>query len=286
MPESAARLRQLIPMAFGDNPSLSFLTRALPRPIGREVALVLSFAGAVREVADRGMLTQADRLAQLDDIRKDLDAIAAGASPDRPSLQSLGSVISVRALPLGPFRDLLSAAADDIAAPRYGTFGELMIHVRRAANPIGRLVMHLCDSGSPRNLALSDGLASSLWLTGMLRDIPRDYAGGRLYLPLEDMERYHVSESQIANHQAAGGWRALMMSEIERVRKMLQASAPLGRILAGRVGFEARLLVMGAERILKKLHDAQGNVFSRRPVITKADWPYLVGRALFPSYRP
>jgi squalene synthase HpnC len=267
-------------------PSLSRLTRTLPRPLGRELALVLSFADRIRDIVDGGTLTPTERLAELDRIQHDLDAIAAATHPALPLCRAIASVVTARSLPLEPFRDLLSAAREDLTTARYGSFGELMVHVRRAANPVGRLALHLCDAATPRHVALSDGIACGLWLVGMLRDVPRDFARGRLYLPMDDMERYHVAETQIANRQATGGWRPLMMVEIERTRKMLQAGAPLGRILPGRAGFDLRLLVVGGERILKKLYEAQGDVFTRRPQIEKQDWLYLIGRALFPSYRP
>lgn len=267
-------------------PSLSRLTRTLPRSLGRELALVLSFADRIRDIVDGGMLTLTERLAELDRIQHDLDAIAAATNPALPLCRTIASVVTARSLPLEPFRDLLSAAREDLTTARYGSFAELMVHVRRAANPIGHLALHLCDAATPRNLALAGGLSCGVWLTGMLRDVPREFAQGRLYLPLDDLARHRVAEDGIAAHQSTGGWRALMMFEIERARKMLQAGAPLGRILSGRVGFHTRLLVLGAERILKKLHEGRGDVFARRPEIAKGDWPYLFGRALVPSYRP
>jgi squalene synthase HpnC len=270
-------------MSLDDHATLSRLAHSLPRPLARDIAPVLAFTGHVREIVQHA---RGDPLAQLNRLRLDLDAIAAGTCPAPPPCAALASVIERRSLPLEPLRDLLVAACDDLTTARYGSFGELMVHARRAANPIGRLVLHLCNAASPRHLALSDGLCCGLWLTCMLRDVPGDFEQGRLYLPLEDLARYRVVETQIAARQASGGWRALMMFEIERARKMLQAGAPLGRILQGRVGFDARLLVVGGERVQQKLHEMQGDVFTRRPEIDKRDWPYLLGRALIPSYRP
>ena len=74
-----------------------------------------------------------------------------------------------------------------------------------------------------------------------------------------------------------------MRQQTERARRMLQAGAPLGRVLKGRVGMELRMIVLGGERILKKLHDANGDVFRHRPVLGKGDWIYMFWRALLPS---
>ena len=72
----------------------------------------------------------------------------------------------------------------------------------------------------------------------------------------------------------------MMRAQIERARKMLQAGAPLGKVLKGRMGLELRLIILGGERILKKLHDSGGDVFRRRPVLNWRDWIYMSWRAL------
>ena len=51
-------------------------------------------------------------------------------------------------------------------------------------------------------------------------------------------------------------------------------------LLEGRVGMELRMIVLGGERILKKLHEAQGDVFGHRPKLERGDWVYMVLRAL------
>ena len=61
---------------------------------------------------------------------------------------------------------------------------------------------------------------------------------------------------------------------------MLQAGAPLGRVLKGRLGLELRMIVLGGERILRQLHDSDADVFRRRPVLQKADWVVMFSRAL------
>jgi phytoene/squalene synthetase len=71
-----------------------------------------------------------------------------------------------------------------------------------------------------------------------------------------------------------------MRHQIERARRMLQAGAPLGRVLSGRVGLEVRMIVLGGERILKKLHEADGDVFRHRPVLARRDWAYMFLRGL------
>jgi phytoene/squalene synthetase len=94
------------------------------------------------------------------------------------------------------------------------------------------------------------------------------------------MARHGISERAIAAREAGAAWSRFMRHQIERARRMLQAGAPLGRVLKGRVGMELRMIVLGGERILRKLDDAQGNVFAHRPRLQGTDWIYMLLRAL------
>ena len=199
----------------------------------------------------------------------ELDRIEAGQPTQHPLFARLAPVIRTHALPVGLFRDLLSAFAQDVTKKRYADFGEVMDYCRRSANPVGRLLLHLYGETQPRSLAYSDGICASLQLINFLQDVEIDYAKGRIYLPQDEMARYGISERQIAAREAGAAWSIFMRHQIERARRMLQAGAPLGRVLKGRLGMELRMIVLGGERILKKLHDAQGDVFGHRPKLER-----------------
>lgn len=251
----------------------------LPRRLRHPVSLVYRFAREADDFADEGDMPDTVRLQLLDGFRNELARIDAGREPQTPLFRELGGIIREHRLPLAAFYDLLSAFTQDVTKKRYASFGEVMAYCRRSANPVGRLLLQLFDAASTRNLAYSDGICSALQLINFLQDIAIDYRKGRIYLPMDEMRRYHVDEEQIARGDSGGAWRPFMLFQIERARKMLQAGAPLGRILKGRIGLELRMIVMGGERILRKLHASQGDVFTRRPLLEPADWAYMFYRA-------
>ena len=193
----------------------------------------------------------------------------------------LAASIRTHAIPLAPFRDLLSAFAQDVEKTRYAHFGEVMDYCRRSANPVGRLMLHLYGDHDARHQAYSDAICSSLQLINFLQDIEVDYRKDRVYLPQDELAAYHVSESQIAEGDTRGLWHTMMQKQIERARKLLQAGAPLGRQLKGRIGLELRVTILGGETILRKLHADPGCVFHNRPVLSKKDWIIMLGRGLF-----
>ncbi|NDV12817.1 squalene synthase HpnC [Crenobacter caeni] len=252
----------------------------LPRRVRRAVHAIYHFARSADDIADEGDASAEERLAALAALRAELDAIARGETPPSPMMQALAVEIRRHALPLPPFYDLLSAFSQDVVKTRYADFGELVDYCRRSANPVGRLMLALFGERDARAQAMSDGICTALQLINFLQDVAIDWQKGRVYLPQADLAHFRVSEAQIAAGDAGGLWGALMKKQIGRARNMLDAGAPLGRRLGGRFGFELRLIILGGERILKKLSDAGGDVFAHRPQLTARDWAYMLWRAL------
>jgi squalene synthase HpnC len=252
----------------------------LPAAFRRPVELIYWFARRADDFADEGQAAPEVRLAQLAGFGAELDRIQAGETPHDDLFQELAPVIRAHNLPLQLFRDLLSAFTQDVTKQRYADFGEVMDYCRRSANPVGRLLLHLYGETAARSLAYSDGICASLQLINFLQDVQIDYRKGRIYLPQDEMRRFGVTEAQIGAGDTSGGWTGLMRHQIERARRMLRAGAPLGRVLKGRLGLELRMIVLGGERILRKLHDSDADVFRHRPVLQKADWLYMFSRAL------
>ena len=253
----------------------------LPKRLRRPVEAIYRFARTADDIADEGNASTAERLAQLAAYHVELDNIEHGETPSDPIFGPLAATIRTHAIPLAPFRDLLSAFAQDVEKTRYAHFGEVMDYCRRSANPVGRLMLHLYGDHDPRHLAYSDAICSSLQLINFLQDIAVDYRKNRIYLPQDELAAYHVSENQIAQGDARGMWHTMMLKQIERTRKLMQAGAPLGRQLKGRIGLELRVTILGGEAILRKLHADPSCVFHNRPVLTKKDWISMLGRALF-----
>ena len=252
----------------------------LPRRLREPVSLIYAFARQADDFADEGDLAPEERLALLDSFRQQLDLIRSGAQPDATLFQALQDTINKHQLPLEPFYDLLSAFSQDVTKTRYGHFGELTSYCRRSANPVGRLLLHLYGAATPRNIALSDAICTSLQLINFLQDIELDYRKNRIYLPLDELYNFNIHDQQIANGNAQGTWGMFMEFQINRTRRLLQSGAPLGLVLPGRIGLEMRMIIAGGERILKKLHKSRGNVFKQRPTLNAWDWVYMFYRAI------
>lgn len=251
----------------------------LPRRLRRPIELIYTFARQADDFADEGNDPAEVRLAQLNSFRMELDKIAGEKPSESELFRDLGAVIREYKLPLTLFYDLLDAFSQDVVKSRYANFGEVMDYRRRSANPIGRLLLHLYQETDARSMAYSDAICSSLQLINFLQDVAIDFAKDRIYLSQDEMARYGIDEARICRGDASGPWQPFMLFQIERTRKLLQAGAPLGKILRGRIGLEMRMIIMGGEVILRKLHQHNGNMFQYRPVLRTSDWIYMLYRA-------
>jgi len=252
----------------------------LPKKLREPVALIYAFARQADDFADEGDLLPEQRLALLEGFKQELDRIQQNTKPNTELFVALQATINQHHLPIQAFYDLLDAFIQDVTKTRYQDFGEVMNYCRRSANPVGRLMLSLYQADTPHNIGMADAICSALQLINFLQDIAIDIQKDRIYLPQTDLDKYKITEAQILRCDATGTWSLMMEFQINRARKLLQAGAPLGLVLPGRIGLEMRMMITGGERILKKLHQAHGNVFDYRPKLTKKDWLYMTYRAI------
>jgi squalene synthase HpnC len=257
-------------------PVASFL---LPKKLRDPVAAIYAFARSADDIADEGDLSDTQRLTQLDDMAAALHRIENHQPLETPLYLALADSIQRHRLPMQPFHDLLSAFRQDVTKSRYASFGELMDYCRRSANPVGQLLLHLSGNAGARNEALSDAICSALQLINFLQDIDQDYhENRRIYLPADELHRFHVSESQIADRTPSPELRALVQYQARRAAQLLRAGSPLGTRLKGRFGLELRAIILGGSRVIELIHQ-QENPFSR-PRLKRRDRLGIAFRAL------
>ncbi|MBL8516345.1 MAG: squalene synthase HpnC [Betaproteobacteria bacterium] len=251
-------------------PVASFL---LPRHLRKPIETIYRFARSADDFADEGDLADSARLELLDGYRQSLHRLSAGQRGELgPLFLELAHWIESYDLPVELFHDLLDAFSQDVTTKRYANIRDLMDYCSRSANPIGRLLVHLNKRQSEQTLRWSDAICSALQLINFWQDVAVDWRKGRVYLPQEDLERFSVSESDIADARTGDAWQALMAFQCQRARELLESGRPLTRALPGRMGYELRFVLAGGHAILDKIDAVKGDVFRRRPVLGTFDW--------------
>lgn len=251
----------------------------LPSRLRPAVEAIYNFARSADDVADEGDASPAERLAGLARYREGLDRMEQGLPPASPMFAALQNAVLEHSLALQPLRDLLSAFEQDVVTTRYPDHGTVLDYCRRSANPVGRLMLALYAQQDEESLRQSDAICSALQLINFLQDVAIDLRKQRIYLPQEDLQRFGVTQQQMADGQVDQRWRALMRFEVERSRALMLAGAPLAKRLPGRIGWELRLVVQGGLRILERIEAVGFDVFKQRPTLGKSDWAVLLFRA-------
>lgn len=228
-----------------------------------------------RHTDDLGDEAEGDRLALLDEWEAELDRAYTG-EPTQPIMVALQDTIRRAQIPEEPFRKLIEANRMDQGSGRFETYADVLHYCDHSANPVGRMVLHVLGEASEENVRLSDATCTALQLANFWQDVARDYAMGRIYIPLEDMRAFGCTEEQIANGVAGKAFRDLMRSEVDRAQALFEEGLPLATRLSGRARLAIALFSKGGLRVLDTIRKQDYDVLSERPVVTRSRKLWLI----------
>jgi squalene synthase HpnC len=200
-------------------------------------------------------------------------------APRHPVFVSLRETIRAFDIPRQPFADLLTAFREDQFINRYETFADLLGYCRNSANPVGRLVLYVCGYRDAERQQLSDFTCTALQLANFWQDVRIDFGKGRIYLPVEDLRRFGVTEEQMAARKFTAEFRELMRFEVERAREWFDRGLPLASIVDRELAIDIELFTRGGQEILNCIERQGYDVLRSRPAISRRRKLWLVMRA-------
>ncbi|HWZ81304.1 MAG TPA: squalene synthase HpnC [Terriglobales bacterium] len=220
----------------------------------------------------------ATSLRLLDEWEGELDACYRG-SPRHPVFVALAETVQKFQIPKQEFADLLTAFRQDQTVTRFPTFQDLLSYCRYSANPVGHLVLYLGGYSDPERQRLSDYTCTALQLANFWQDVSTDYAKGRIYLPLEDLRRFGVSEPEIRDADNSPAFCEMMRFEVARAREWFAQGLALPSKISRELAIDIELFSRGGLEILNAIERQDFAVLGRRPSISKARKLALVARA-------
>ncbi|MEU2822642.1 squalene synthase HpnC [Streptomyces bacillaris] len=257
----------------------------LPRAWRDDLMAVYGFARLVDDIGDGDLAPGGadarhlglepersdDRLAMLDALEADLHRVFAttGQEPHHPLMSALRPTVRRRALTPEPFLGLIEANRQDQKVRRYATYEELAAYCELSANPVGHLVLALTGTTSPERVRRSDAVCTALQIVEHLQDVAEDLARDRIYLPAEDMDRFRVTEADLARPTAGASVRALIAYESERASGLLNEGTPLVGSVDGRLRILLAGFVGGGRSALTAISAAGFDVLPGPPKPTK-----------------
>jgi squalene synthase HpnC len=201
--------------------------------------------------------------------------------PRHPVMVALRQTVRRFAIPPQPFLDLLFAFEQDQLVKRYQTYDQLLGYCRYSANPVGHLVLYLCEAYTPEHAALADHVCTALQLANFWQDVARDFDIGRVYLPEEDRDRFGYGEEDLQQRRFTPAFAGLMRFEVDRTRDLFYRGFPLVERMPPAVQPDVELFIQGGLGILRKIEGCRYNVWQTRPVLGKWEKMALLAGTLW-----
>jgi squalene synthase HpnC len=228
---------------------------------------LLAVYGFARLVDELGDSAAGDRLAALDWLADELDAVFSGRAR-HPLMRRLQATVAVCGLARGPFERLIEANRLDQRRLRYETWGQLREYCSLSADPVGEIVLGVFGAATPSRVALSDSICTALQLAEHCQDVAEDHVAGRVYLPAEDMRRFGATSAELqptAHAHDRAPLRAVLAFEVKRARELLHAGEPLIGELRGRQRLAVAAFAAGGHAALNAIERARYEVMAGAP---------------------
>lgn len=234
----------------------------LRREKRRAIWAVYALCRTTDDIADR----LAPAAARLDAIARWERAIfdAYAGRPRDPILRAFADAAARYAIPIDPVLALLRGVRLDVTTSRYETFEQLREYCYLVASTVGLMVMPILGTGAPEAAPYGIALGRAMQMTNILRDVGEDARMGRIYLPLEDLRRFGVSEESVLAGRPDADFSSLMRFEIARVRAMYQEAEPGIALLSRDSRYTVRLALTLYRGILERIEKNRYDVFRRR----------------------
>ncbi|HMI31744.1 MAG TPA: squalene synthase HpnC [Candidatus Limnocylindrales bacterium] len=253
-------------------------SRFIPAERRLGLAAIYAFARQADDVADAAAPSE-DRLRALDAI-EDAFLRALDGDPRGPVLTALADTVERHGLSAEPFLDLLGAFRLDARDATFRTWDDLLAYCRGSANPVGRLVLALYDIDDPQALEASDAVCTALQLTNFWQDLGPDLARGRLFLPLDDLNRFSLDPGGLTHASSRADLTRLLVHECRATRDLFSRGAPVVRATPALLSLHLRATIAGGRAILRAVERLGWRVLEKRPRLNGAARVGIALRAL------
>ncbi len=273
------------------NLALAFIL--LPREKRDAMSALYAFCRAVDDVADEDSVPTEKRRQQLAAWRDDIRRTCDGGKPEFILNQEFQPVIRQFKLPFALFDELIKGCEMDLETLRYANFDQLELYCYRVASVVGLLSIEIFGY---KNAACHDYaiyLGKALQLTNILRDVKNDAARGRIYLPLESLKKYGVSESEIMSSKYSDRYFELATHVAARAKYFYQQARETLPAEDRQSMAAAELMGSVYWSLLEKLERGKFDVFRPRPlklsklqkiVLIFNSWLRITAGSTTPSY--
>ena len=205
-------------------PHFSVGFRFLPPPKRRAIYAVYAFCRYADDIVDEHQNEPLELLLKL--WQEELERCYR-QTPTHPITIALADAIRHYPIPKEGFLGLIEGCRMDLLYNRYPTFEALMVYCDRVATTIRDLSLPIFGYRDPKGVEYGRSLSTALQLTNIVRDIGEDLGRGRIYLPLDEIEKAGYSEAELMARTKNNAFLELMNFQCRRIRLFFEESKKL-----------------------------------------------------------
>lgn len=151
--------------------------------------------------------------------------LARGSSSD-PVARAVVDTVNRWEIPREHFEAFLHSMRMDLTVREYATYNDLFEYVYGSAAVIGLQMVPILEPTQPEAYDRAMDLGVAFQLANFIRDVNEDLDRGRVYLPLEELERFSVTREVLEQRVATPQVKAALRHQIDRVKRLEEQSRP------------------------------------------------------------
>ncbi len=206
--------------AAASGSSFYYSFRFLPKPQREAITALYAFCREVDDVADECSDANIART-KLAWWRTEIANLYAG-QPQHPVTLALAPAIKAYGLAEEHFLEIIDGMEMDLDQNRYADFKALQLYCYRVASVVGLLSASIFGYSDRKTLKYAHDLGMAFQLTNIVRDVGEDARRGRIYLPLDELARFNVTETDILHGHETDNVRSLLKFQIERAQEFYE----------------------------------------------------------------
>ncbi|MCA1857710.1 presqualene diphosphate synthase HpnD [Massilia oculi] len=189
----------------------------LPPERRRAITALYAFCREVDDTVDETSDASVARI-KLAWWRTEVSTMYTG-TPTHPVTQALQPHIAPYGLEQQHLQAIIDGMEMDLDQSRYLDFPNLERYCWRVAGVVGILSASIFGHTNPQTLAYAEKLGLAFQLTNIIRDVGDDARKGRIYLPVNELQRFNVTAADILNFRHSEKFEALMRFQNERAQR-------------------------------------------------------------------
>jgi len=199
----------------------------LPKPKRRAICAMYAFMRYCDDISDGDERLGDSKESGLKQWRNALTSAMEGEYGNSAIMPAFHDAILQFGIPVGYFHELIDGAEMDLSINRYGTFEDLYKYCYRVASVVGLVCIYIFGFKDEEAKVYAESCGIAFQLTNVLRDVKEDAERNRIYLPLEDLNKFGYSEDDLLHGVMDDRFRALMKFEVDRAAEFYERSTPL-----------------------------------------------------------